>query len=108
MIKEFDKLIAALSKKFKKGEIKKGIKVEREHDDITKGNPKLVGKIVAAHLKELPDYYTKLQKMEKRRLDPKQFPVFNNPVHIMFFLLQNIFFNCIQFIVFSFKVFITS
>lgn len=27
MTKEFDKLVAALSKKFKKGEIKKGIKV---------------------------------------------------------------------------------
>lgn len=65
MTREFDKLVNELSKKFKKREIQKGIKVEREHDDITKGDPKLVTKIVAAHLKELPDYYTRLKKMEK-------------------------------------------
>jgi len=42
-----------------------GMKTELEHKDITKGDPVLTGKIVKAHLKEMPDYYTKLKKMEK-------------------------------------------
>lgn len=41
-----------------------GMKVEREHDDVTHGDLKTVRKIVDAHLKELPDYYTRLKKME--------------------------------------------
>lgn len=45
----------------------RGLKVELEHKDVTKGNLYLTGKIVLAHLKELPDYYTRLAKMEKRR-----------------------------------------
>jgi uncharacterized alkaline shock family protein YloU len=47
---------------FNKNELKKGIKVEREHT-----NSLLVAKLVATdHLVELPDYYTRLEKMEKR------------------------------------------
>lgn len=42
-----------------------GMKAELEHKDITKGDPILTGKIVKAHLKEMPNYYTKLKKMEK-------------------------------------------
>jgi hypothetical protein len=41
-----------------------GMNVELEHADITRGAPALTAKIVLAHLKELPDYYTRLKKME--------------------------------------------
>ncbi|MCW4027234.1 MAG: hypothetical protein NWE76_07110, partial [Candidatus Bathyarchaeota archaeon] len=33
--------------------------------DVTHGDPILTGKIALAHLKELPDYYTRLAQMEK-------------------------------------------
>ena len=43
----------------------KGMNVELEHADVTLGSPMLTAKIVLAHLKELPDYYDRLAKMEK-------------------------------------------
>lgn len=43
-----------------------GMKVELEHRDVTKGDFIKTGKIALAHLKELPDYYTRLKKMEGR------------------------------------------
>ena len=48
-----------------------GINVELEHGardpetDVTNNDPLLTGKIALAHLKEFPDYYTRLKKMEK-------------------------------------------
>lgn len=48
-----------------KNQFKQGMKVELEHKDITKGDPVKTAKIVMAHLKEVPDYYTKLKKVEK-------------------------------------------
>lgn len=42
-----------------------GLRVEQEHEDVTHGNLTLTAKIALAHLKELPDYYTRLAKMEK-------------------------------------------
>lgn len=46
-----------------------GLEVESEHDDGSKldvvKSKKDLGKIVLAHLKELPDYYTKLAKIEE-------------------------------------------
>jgi hypothetical protein len=47
-----------------------GIEVELEHGrrdpqtDVTGSDPVVTGKIALAHLKELPDYYTRLKKME--------------------------------------------
>jgi hypothetical protein len=41
-----------------------GMKVEQEHKDITHGDPEMTAKIVLAHLKEIPDYYTRLEDME--------------------------------------------
>ena len=47
-----------------------GINVELEHGNrdaetnITNNDPILTGKIALAHLKEFPDYYTRLHKME--------------------------------------------
>lgn len=49
-----------------------GINVEFEHGsrfketNITDDNMKMTGQIAWAHLKEFPDYYTRLKKMEKR------------------------------------------
>lgn len=51
-------------------EFAKGINVELEHGkryretNITKDDLAMTGKIAWAHLKEYPDYYTRLQKME--------------------------------------------
>ena len=47
-----------------------GLEVELEHGardpetNVTNDDPLLTGKIAFAHLKEFPDYYTRLQKME--------------------------------------------
>ncbi len=48
-----------------------GLNVELEHGvhdpetDVTQNDPLLTGKIAWAHLKEFPDYYTRLEKMEE-------------------------------------------
>ena len=47
-----------------------GMNVELEHGlhdpqtDVTGSDPIITGKIALAHLKEFPDYYTRLEKME--------------------------------------------
>ena len=47
-----------------------GMDVELEHGthdpetDVTGNDPLLTGKIALAHLRELPDYYTRLARME--------------------------------------------
>ena len=52
-------------------EFTKGINVEFEHGtkfpetNVTNNDKKLTGKIAWAHLKEFPDYYTRLEKLEK-------------------------------------------
>jgi len=49
-----------------------GLNVELEHGrrdpstDVTGDDPVITGKIALAHLKELPDYYTRLAAMEER------------------------------------------
>ena len=43
-----------------------GMKEEMEHKDVTGGDPEKTGKIVLAHLKEKPDYYTKLNQAMKK------------------------------------------
>jgi len=48
-----------------------GMDVELEHGsvdpktNVTNDDPLLTGKIALAHLNEFPDYYTRLDKMEK-------------------------------------------
>lgn len=42
-------------------ELKMGVSVEKEHVD----DPAVAKKIAKAHLAEIPDYYTRLKKMEK-------------------------------------------
>ena len=47
-----------------------GMEVELEHGrrdpetDVTHDDPVLTGKIALAHLREMPDYYTRLAEME--------------------------------------------
>lgn len=56
--------------KFDLDEFTAGINVELEHGskfletNVTKNDPILTGKIAFAHLKEFPDYYTRLKKLE--------------------------------------------
>lgn len=51
-------------------EFKQGLQVELEHGlhnrqtNVTGDNLLITGKIAWAHLKEFPDYYTRLKKME--------------------------------------------
>lgn len=51
-------------------QFKMGFEVELEHGkkdpetDVSGDDPKITAKIAWAHLKELPDYYTRLAKME--------------------------------------------
>lgn len=52
-------------------QFRSGLDVELEHGihdpetDVTHNDPILTGKIAYAHLKEFPDYYTRLAKMER-------------------------------------------
>lgn len=53
-------------------EFTKGVNVEYEHGtkypetNVTNNDKKLTGKIAWAHLKEFPDYYARLEKLEKK------------------------------------------
>ena len=48
-----------------------GLRVESEHGlcdsqtNVTNDDEVMTGKIALAHLKEIPDYYTRLEEMEK-------------------------------------------
>ena len=53
-------------------EFRRGLEVEQEHGslwgeatNVTKDDPLFTGRIAWAHLKEMPDYYTRLDKMER-------------------------------------------
>lgn len=52
-------------------QFRRGLEVELEHGsewgeetNVTKDDPVTTGRIAWAHLKEIPDYYTRLDKME--------------------------------------------
>jgi hypothetical protein len=53
-----------------------GLSVELEHGardpetDVTGGDPATTARIAWAHLKEIPDYYTRLAKMEAEAKEP--------------------------------------
>jgi hypothetical protein len=57
--------------KFDVEEYRFGMDVELEHGfedmltNVTNDDPLVTGKIALAHLNEFPDYYTRLEKMEK-------------------------------------------
>jgi len=48
-----------------------GLNEELEHRDITDGDPILTGKIALSHLKEKPDYYTRLNEMMNKSVKKK-------------------------------------
>jgi Protein of unknown function (DUF5661) len=57
--------------KFDVEQFRRGLDVELEHGvrdlqtNVTHDNEMITGKIALAHLNEYPDYYTRLDKMEK-------------------------------------------
>ena len=57
--------------KFDVDQFRRGLDIEIEHGlwdnstNVTSNDPLLTGKIALAHLKEFPDYYDRLEKMEK-------------------------------------------
>ena len=57
--------------KFDVGQFRRGLGIELEHGtvspvtNVTNDDPILTGKIALAHLNEFPDYYDRLEKMEK-------------------------------------------
>jgi hypothetical protein len=70
-VREIGEKIGVDFSKYDLEQFRLGLAVEMEHgsDDpetnVTNGDPLLTGKIAWAHLKEIPDYYTRLNKMEK-------------------------------------------
>ena len=60
-------------KKIPLSQFRRGLSVELEHGtrdkktDVTHDDPIKTGKIVLAHLKEDPHYYTKLSMIEKKK-----------------------------------------
>lgn len=62
--------------KFDIEQFRMGLNVELEHGkintdtNVTNDDPIMTGKIALAHLNEFPDYYTRLNKLEK---DAKKF-----------------------------------
>ena len=57
--------------KFDVDQFRRGMNVELEHGsrdpntNVTNDDPIMTGKIALAHLNEFPDYYDRLEKMEK-------------------------------------------
>jgi hypothetical protein len=57
--------------KFDVEQYRMGLDVELEHGlvdphtNVTNDDPTVTGKIALAHLNEFPDYYTRLEKMER-------------------------------------------
>ena len=57
--------------KFDVEQYRMGLDVELEHGlvdphtNVTNDDPMMTGKIALAHLNEFPDYYTRLEKMER-------------------------------------------
>jgi hypothetical protein len=57
--------------KYDMEQFRMGLGVELEHGlhdpetNVTNGDEIITGKIALAHLKEIPDYYTRLDEMEK-------------------------------------------
>lgn len=69
--KEFGEELGVKWDKFDVEQFRMGMDVELEHGtvsrltNVTNDNPMMTAKIALAHLNELPDYYTRLAKMEE-------------------------------------------
>lgn len=66
--KEIRDVYDSLGYTFDFNEFKQGIVVELEHTDVTGGDLELTAKIAAAHLKEVPNYYTLLKKYVEKKV----------------------------------------
>jgi hypothetical protein len=68
--KHIGEAIGVTWKEFDVEQFRMGMEVELEHGlhdpetNVTGNDPLLTGKIAWAHLKEFPDYYTRLKQME--------------------------------------------
>jgi len=64
-------------KDFDVDQFRRGMDVELEHGtrdletNVTNDDPIMTGKIALAHLREFPDYYDRLEKMEKAAEEAK-------------------------------------
>ena len=58
--------------KYDSEELKKGIEVEKEHKDTVGNDPKVWEEIAKDHLDEIPDYYTRIKKIEKNYKEIKK------------------------------------
>ncbi|MFA4880233.1 MAG: DUF5661 family protein [Candidatus Doudnabacteria bacterium] len=62
--------------RFDLAQFRRGMDVELEHGlcdpktNVSNDDPLTTGKITLAHLNELPDYYTRLERMEKAAESP--------------------------------------
>ncbi len=78
LIKNIARKTAIDISKFDMKELVMGMDVELEHGsknlktDVTGDDPELTFKIVMAHMHELPNYYTKLKKMENKSKEEKK------------------------------------
>ncbi|MGZ6208047.1 MAG: DUF5661 family protein [Syntrophales bacterium] len=69
--KEIGKKLGIKWYKFDVGQFRMGLDVELEHGtrtkitNVTDDDPLMTGKIAYAHLLEFPDYYDRLDKLEK-------------------------------------------
>ena len=70
--KEIGEQLGITWDKYDVEQFRMGMDVELEHGtidentNVTNDNPLMTGKITLAHLNELPDYYTRLEEMEKQ------------------------------------------
>lgn len=69
--KKIGELLGIDWSKFDVEQYRMGMDVELEHGladphtNVTNNDPLITGKITLAHLNEFPDYYTRLEKMER-------------------------------------------
>ncbi|MCU0630248.1 MAG: hypothetical protein MUF37_03725 [Methanoregulaceae archaeon] len=69
--KRIGKTLGITWSEFDVEQFRMGLDVELEHGlvdpstNVTSDDPLMTGKIALAHLNEFPDYYTRLDKMEK-------------------------------------------
>ncbi len=69
--KEIGEKLKVKLDKFSVEDFRKGMNVELEHGtinlitNVTANDPLLTGKIALAHLNKFPDYYERLEKMER-------------------------------------------
>lgn len=73
--KEIGEKLGVMWDKFDVDQFRRGMDVELEHGlrdqltNVTDDNPLTTGKIALAHLNEFPDYYDRLDEMEKEADD---------------------------------------